>query len=631
MRDQDRRLRPSMLDSARRASKAQVAQRVQRLTAPSSGVVVGVLLEVEQPPEFPETRVLVDVGGGAVWVLADPAAYVVGGSVYVEVDSQRRPRKVTGPTGVPVPDSTVPTTVEQGALPVVIQPAAMLDQAARDAANDAVTKLGRAFTTSQDEPTVEDGMDRPNNAIWTQVNAAGEQVARWRWDATTGQWVSEPFAVEIIPAAYVDHLLTNDLFTRNLTLSDEVDGYINRTSGRGVEIFGPDGMPLSRYGAFTENALNFYREGEPVASISDAGVVSALEGAFDTLSVGGEDLTETLNSRSTLIYNRRFPLPRDMTGYGGHSYIVFNAEPRRDYKVTCRFRARSLNNTGLRMAFRGTEANEGSTPPTPTHTSPIMPNTVEYTLPDAYGGTSYANYEYSFIYSPIGDVPKVAAILLAVGNIDVPGELQVREAWWTVEDMGPRGHQNGGSYSDAGGGYPDQPAPPPAAPIETPKQRYTKRYTSTEWRTFENVTGNNTGSRTTSVSGPTQGQTPYYPSAGQYASHYYFNHGQIQADLAGATVISARVRLTCTHSHSNSGGTARLHLHGHGPSGNWGSPSFVADSRFARGQTKWLGVTSQGWRTGEVRGIGLWSRNSSSTNYYTRFGTTAVLEIVYEK
>src|SRR5690625_1734964 len=111
--------RPSMLDSARRASRAQVAQRVQRLSGSGGRSVVGVLVAYEGEPE---PRAEVEVLGSTLWLGATPGGYVRGGGVHVQVDDQRRPFWVVGPTGTPVPDSLVPTTPGEGAVPIVVQP-----------------------------------------------------------------------------------------------------------------------------------------------------------------------------------------------------------------------------------------------------------------------------------------------------------------------------------------------------------------------------------------------------------------------------------------------------------------------------------------------------------------------------
>src|SRR5690625_2203711 len=120
--------RPSMLDSARRASRAQVARRVQRMSAPSGRTVVGVLVAYE---EGPEPRAEVEVVGSTLWLGATPGGYIAGGGVHVQVDDQGRPFWVVGPTGTPVPDSLVPTTPGEGAVPIVVQPDLSIDPVAR--------------------------------------------------------------------------------------------------------------------------------------------------------------------------------------------------------------------------------------------------------------------------------------------------------------------------------------------------------------------------------------------------------------------------------------------------------------------------------------------------------------------
>src|SRR5690606_41788035 len=105
--------RPSMLDSARRASRAQVARRVQRMSAPSGRTVVGVLVAYE---EEPEPRAEVEVLGATLWVGATPGGYIPGGGVHVLVDAQGRPFRGVGPTGRAAADRLGPTPPGVGAV-----------------------------------------------------------------------------------------------------------------------------------------------------------------------------------------------------------------------------------------------------------------------------------------------------------------------------------------------------------------------------------------------------------------------------------------------------------------------------------------------------------------------------------
>ena len=95
-------------------------------------------------------------------------------------------------------------------------------KAIQEAIDEAKDTLARAFTTAVNAPTPADGADRPDGAYWTQINAAGEQVARWRWVADPGEWVSTPLSVEFIPEAYVDFLAANVAFVEQL-LANNVD------------------------------------------------------------------------------------------------------------------------------------------------------------------------------------------------------------------------------------------------------------------------------------------------------------------------------------------------------------------------------------------------------------------------
>lgn len=617
----------------------QHAAQTRRSTADTVTTVTGILKGYTQDPEW---RADVDVYGGTVNLPAHAGAYVIDGGVRVQVENGR-PTHVLGPTDTPVPDSDVPTTVREGALPVVIQPAAMIDQESRDKANEAIQQLGELFTTSDTPPTLADGEGKPEGAYWIVVDSEGEDAARWRW--VEGAWVEAPLGPELILSdAVISSLLANEIFTTNLTLADEVDGYINQTSARGVEIFGPDGFPLSRYGAFAENALNFYREGNPVASISDAGVVSGLEGAFDVLSVGGTDIGATIASRPAGIHHRTSTgisgiaklvgrgnvalIELDVDIEEGRQYFVYVPQFTVQVGLDGRTNNRAKIDATIRYTWDGTRPNSNAS---------VFAGAPGF----VHEGENFLNITIgprSLLRSEIPTQSGRVRLMLMLHSDGPP--VSVYEGWGSIPQMlvmdAGTVVPNTGIRWTVDRGIPPgstDPEPTPAPDPVPPTRRYTRTYNSSGWATFQNVTGNGTGSQTTSVSGPTQGATPYYPSAGQYGSHWHFDTNQIQADLAGATVISARVKITCTHSHANSGGTARLHIHGYSSAGNWAAPDPIpgADVHFSKGQSRWLGVTYQGWRTGNVRGIAVWSRGSTSTAYYMRFAPQAVLEITFER
>lgn len=425
---------------------------------------------------------------------------------------------------------------------------------------------------------------------------------------------------------------------------DQVEGLVLSTpggggaqvTGRGVRVFGPEDTLAIQLGAFDENALTFYTGAEPTTSINALGV-TAPEGSFDRLIIGGVDFDETRNEGPRgVIYDRNFPISRRITTLGGHSYIVFDVEQGRRYEVTCRVTARNLDSKGVQLSFYHTSANLGQ--PLPGAPSVAGGNSSTQTaegrkwvIPSTGVSPHYASLDVSFTYTSPGTVDKTVALLLGAEPFEVigAGQLEVANAWWTVKDIGTSGKGSAGSYSDSGGGSSGGGSSPTP---EQPKRRYTRTFTSTSWRAFQNVTGDGAGSRTTAVSNPIQGFTPFYPSAGRYGSHYYFDTAAIQAFCGGGTVLSARVRFRLVNSHANSGGTARIHLHGHSPRDDWGTPvQYLGDKHFTKGQRHWIGARHQGWATGGVRGIGLWSRSSSSTEFYTQYSAQAEVEIVVER
>src|SRR5690606_24720812 len=105
----------------------QHAAQAQRSTADTVTTVTGILRGYTQDPEW---RADVDVYGGTVNLPAHAGAYIIDGGVRVQVENGR-PTHVLGPTDTPVPDSLVPTTVAQGATPVMIKPDMSIDPAAR--------------------------------------------------------------------------------------------------------------------------------------------------------------------------------------------------------------------------------------------------------------------------------------------------------------------------------------------------------------------------------------------------------------------------------------------------------------------------------------------------------------------
>src|SRR5690625_3015838 len=95
--------------------------------------------------------------------------------------------------------------------------------------------VGNAFTTSESPPTPEDAEGKPEGAYWTQIDSAGEQIARWR--LVDGEWVDAPLGMTFIPEIGTDKIIASeagfdtavanqmfvDIFTANQVTADQID------------------------------------------------------------------------------------------------------------------------------------------------------------------------------------------------------------------------------------------------------------------------------------------------------------------------------------------------------------------------------------------------------------------------
>ena len=442
-------------------------------------------------------------------------------------------------------------------------------------------------------------------------------------------------------AVKAEHLDANAVKARNLDVEydDPTTGNMLSIQPDGLRLWGENDTGEPTISLTTSESQQFAildPQDNIVAGMASDGTVLGTVGTFDELRVGGTDLMEVLDDRPRgVIYNRNFSRTRTMSSMGGHSYITFDCDSARSYRITARLRYRNRNSTGISLRFTDRTANRGSTPTVPGISTPTnIVHDISYTSPDGYQSGSWMNQDYDFIYSPPGSGLRTASILAAVGPIGdtTSDQVEVSSVWWTVEDVGPNTNVNsnkGGGYSTSGGGGGTNPTPEPE-----PKRTYTRTFTSSSWRTFQNVGTSQESVASSSVSGPLQGQTPYYTTAGRYATHFYFNSSAIRSAIGNGTVLSVRVRPRVVHSHSGSGGTVRMYRHGYdASSSSWGSTSYIGETHFARGERRWLGATSdpQGWATGSNRGIGFYSGGSTSSSYYVQFATSIELEIKYEK
>lgn len=215
---------------------------MQRLSAPSGRTVVGVLVAYE---EEPEPRAEVEVLGSTLWLGATPGGYIPGGGVHVQVDDQGRPFWVVGPTGTPVPDSLVPTTPAEGAVPIVVQPDLSIDPEARQR-NE---QIGQDLEDAQQALTDVQG-------LLAAIGAADgpEGVA---------QAVSEFLDIEVDPDDVWNVVVARFLVATEKIITEDViaDGAVTaRTLNVVSELAG--GASLS----ITDDGIRMWRAGNPPAT-----------------------------------------------------------------------------------------------------------------------------------------------------------------------------------------------------------------------------------------------------------------------------------------------------------------------------------------------------------------------------
>src|SRR5690606_35830086 len=76
---------------------------------------------------------------------------------------------VVGPTGTPVPDSQVPTTPGEGAVPIVVQPDLSIDPEARSRSTEAWDKAQQAAADAAD---ARDWVDETGQELVQRVGSA---------------------------------------------------------------------------------------------------------------------------------------------------------------------------------------------------------------------------------------------------------------------------------------------------------------------------------------------------------------------------------------------------------------------------------------------------------------------------
>lgn len=596
----------SVLDTPgiKRASRATIAADALRMTS-STHTVPGLLLAYEKPPEHPEWRAQVDVQGGVVWLEAIPGAYVLGGGVVVEI-TNGRPTRVLRPTDTEVPDSSTPTTVRGGATAIPFIPAAVLDQDARDAANDAIAKLGRAFHTDTVDPTPGDGEDRPNGAVWTVVNDDDEVLRRFRWDADAGAWVAEPLSVEIIPEAYIDHLLTNDLFTKNLTLSDEADGYVGRVDALGMQIFAPDDSEVVRLRADGPTMFGVAKNGVYVSQISEDG-----DGTFTTVG-----------SRGDVSFDGGRSLIGEFAALGGRTYgkaqlsnaVTIDVTPKGILGVTFKLPGKGPRQLKVTVQAQASQTSSPRSVALPLYFAEgetvTTGNTVRFPYNDV---TSTQNRtQHGYVYSlntaelGVGDAAVLSVMFGA--QSDSGGTWDMHSGAQTsivVEDDGPAVPTARTVIQTAD----------PTKPTQNTVTARQDVFTAQAFRTYDGD-----GSARPEVPNLYQGYTAYYPAGGRRRSAVQFP--DLSGLLAGADIEWVEIDITALFWHANAGGTISVGvkdglLPASLPDAAIGAHS-LAQTHMGRGQTKTIRLPSAvhaGIKSGATRLITFFTTSTSSQFY----------------
>lgn len=615
------RLPLRVLDDMRESGRRQASARAELVSGgrSSGGTVVGVLLGFEgltvdagdEVSTVEVRRAHVDIAGEEMWLSANPGGYIIGGTVTVQVDGTRRPLHVLGPrsaapvAGVEVPDAGETVTH----LPTLIDPAT------RELANDALTRLANTFVTSTDEPTPADGEGRPTPAYWTQTNAEGERVARWRWDGSA--WVPEPLgAAMVVTEAVIDSLLTNEIFTSQLTLSSEIDGWVNVINGYGQQVFNPEGEAVTQLGAFEQTGLVLTKDGNAAVTARDDGTLTAGAASFDTLSVDGTDIKQMLADQYDpaprgMLADRYFSSTRGpYSTESGVGWVRWMAVPGRRYEITVTGQVRDpAAGAGVTLRVRGTHTgNPGAGYPAPSLSSSSIDNAS-----NVLGGSSpshWIGFERTWTWEPDphGTVEKPTTMLLTMTPATGSSTVEWGGGRVRVKDAGISPTTNSGWF-DNGGSDPTPPAPTPSKTLRT-------RDFGALW--LKSWQGD--GSSPSSIAGRAmQGRTAYYPAAGEYRSMIGFEDmSPVLGGVPASDIEWIAVRLRNRYSYPTTF-VLRAHSAGSAPgSFSFESANGSVSKRLAAGETSWIYLPSSmyaGLRTGVLRGVALFA-NDSGSGYY---------------
>jgi len=480
-----------------------------------------------------DSHVKVDILGSEVVLPALYGQYRRGGGVNIQWDPVTdKAQLVYGPRDGTDPEDGREIVVVGGKL------AETLDPETREKANRALEHLRVYFTASDRDPTLEDGVGKPDGAYWIRLDEDGADAARWRW--VEGEWVEAPLGPEmILREAIIWDLIANDIFTKNLVLSDEVDGYVNVTDARGVQIFGPDGSELLRFRVDGPTLFGVAKGGEYVAMIDEDGDASfdSLSSSGDVEFDGGRSLTDELGGIGGRTYAKTqlenaVSIDLNRRGLLGATFQLPGRGPRQ-IKVTVQLQASQTSaprSVGLTLHFA-----QGETVTTA--------NTVRYPYNDVTSTQNRTDHSFSWSLNTaelgVTNDRAVLSVLLAAAS-DSGGTWDAHsgaQTYLLVEDMGPAVPTSRTVIQTSD----------PSRPVQNTVTSRQDVWTAQGFRTYEQ------SGAATSLGDLRQGATAYYPSAGRYRSVVQFP--DLSGPLSGADINWIEVDVHAVHWHANSGGT----------------------------------------------------------------------------
>lgn len=575
-------------------------------------------------------RARVDVDGEEVPLTAAPGGYVIGGTVTVQVDGTRRPLHVLGPLSqVPAADSG--GGVPAGAGDVVTHMPALIDPATRELANDALTRLAGTFVTSQDEPTPADGLGRPVPAYWTQTNAEGERIARWRWDGTV--WVSEPLgAAMVVTEAVIDSLTSNTVFTSSLVLASEVDGWVTTVGGNGLRVATPDDDLIAvELGNFARLGMTLYDAGEARSFIGNDGQMGAeVVSANQEFWYQGTELTEVLETTSSRLVTRQ-----SFTGS-----LLNNIPSTGGFLDVCEIQADLVPGHAYEIGTTAINCLVGSGTSSDPAVAAQLFWTTDGTRPERSSERIFSDNQtpplatgqrVTFHPGRIVHATQPVTVRVLLSIAASARSLSVLEtATLYARDLGLDSGPSDGTLRNF---MRANEADPPQAPTPSPKTRRTPINNGASWVKSWEENGASPGA----ISGRAmQGRTPHYTSAGRYESMAGFP--SMTSPLNGADIDRIEVYVKPAHG-GGPGGNMTVSVGVHGASSAPGSFQRITShglvtKTIKAGRGEWITLPSSthaGFRNGDIRGVSFFTTSESASYYGYMFPSGIRIRVNYRK